>query len=513
VKRLFILCLLATLTATAQNTPIKHVVFIVKENRSFDEMFGTFPGANGASTCKISDGNIIPLGHTPNRVRSMGHGWADSHVAVDGGLMDRFDKVSGGNWKGDYMSCSQLWEQDIPNYFAYARKFVLADDLFSSAATGSFPNHLFTVAAESGPVQSEGWAVMNSPPSSNAWGCDSPRNTLAETMTTQGKIGFIYPCFHFPTLADEMQAAHVTWRFYAPNSSETGYVWSTLDAFDDIRNSALWKTNVVSYGQFVTDARRGKLPEVSWLVTTNANSEHPSANSCEGENWSVAQINAIMKGPNWDSTAIFMVWDDFGGFYDHVPPPNIDTWGLGIRVPMLVISPYVVPGTVVHTQYEFSSILKFIEDNWGLPPLSYRDMTANDPWDPLCTTGQCVFNFQQNPLPPLILKTRRCPAPGPEGQLVPAIMEFGDVKVGSKSVKEMRLRNVGTDKLRNIVIAITTSPFTETNNCPVLLRPGASCNIRITYAPKGKGRAACKVIVTDNDTAQPQFASVSGIGQ
>src|ERR1700688_496930 len=130
MKRLSFLWLLVALTATAQNTPIKHVVFIVKENRSFDEMFGTFPGANGASTCKISDGNIIPLGHTPNRVRSIGHGWAKSHVAVDGGLMDRFDKVSAGDWKGDYMSCSQLWEKDIPNYFTYARKFVLADNLF-----------------------------------------------------------------------------------------------------------------------------------------------------------------------------------------------------------------------------------------------------------------------------------------------------------------------------------------------------------------------------------------------
>jgi len=513
MKRLSVLWLLIALSATAQNTPIKHVVFIVKENRSFDEMFGTFPGANGASSCQVSDGKIINLGHTPNRVRSMGHGWGDAHVAVDNGQMDRFDKVSAGNWKGDYMSCSQLWQQDIPNYFTYAQKFVLADNLFSSAETGSFPNHLFTVAAKSGPVESEGWAVINSPPSSDAWGCDSPKDTLAETMTTSGKLGYIYPCFTYPNLADEMQAAGVSWRFYAPSRSQSGYVWSTLDAFSDIRNSGLWKTNVVGFDQFVTDAQKGKLPQVSWLVTTNPNSEHPSADTCTGENWTVQQINAIMKGPNWDSTAIFLVWDDFGGFYDHVPPPQIDAYGLGIRVPMLVISPYAVAGTISHTQYELSSILKFIEDNWGLPPLSQHDKNANDPWDPSCTPGQCVFDFNQNPLPPLILKTRQCPPPGPIGVLRPYIIPFGDVKVGTKAMKSMSLKNEGTAALSTIGITVTRGPFSETNNCPSSLRPGAACKIVITFAPKEKVRSAGQMIVTDNDTAQPQFGVVNGTGQ
>ena len=513
MKRLSFLWLLVALTATAQNTPIKHVVFIVKENRSFDEMFGTFPGANGASTCKVSDGDIIKLGHTPNRVRSMGHGWADAHVAVDGGLMDRFDLVSAGNWKGDYMSCSQLWQEDIPNYFTYAEKFVLADNLFSSAETGSFPNHLFTVAAQSGPVEKEGWAVINSPPSSNAWGCDSPKDTLAQTMTTTGKLGSVFPCFTFPNLADEMQAAGVTWRFYAPDRSETGYVWSTLDAFSDIRNSDLWKTNVVSYTQFPTDAAKGNLPEVSWLVTTNPTSEHPSASTCTGENWSVEQINAIMQGPDWDSTAIFLVWDDFGGFYDHVPPPTTDAYGLGIRVPMLVISPYAVPGTVVHTQYELSSILKFIEDNWGLPPMSDHDKNANDPWDPSCTAGQCVFNFKQNPLHPVILKTRQCPPPGPVAILRPYIMPFGNVPVGSKSTKPMSLSNEGTSDLSNIEISLAKGAFSQTNNCPATLKVRASCKIEVTFAPTEKQRSASAVTISDNDTAQPQFGVVNGTGQ
>jgi hypothetical protein len=362
-------------------------------------------------------------------------------------------------------------------------------------------------------VEGEGWAVINSPPSSGAWGCDAPKNALAETMTTTGKIGFIYPCFSFPNLAHEMQEAGVTWKFYAPSKSESGYVWSTLDAFSDIRNSELWKTNVVSYSQFTKDALKGNLPEVSWLVTTNGASEHPSASSCAGENWSVEQINAIMKGPDWNSTAIFLVWDDFGGFYDHVPPPVVDTYGLGIRVPMLVISPYVVSGTIAHTQYELSSILKFIEDNWGLPPMSEHDRNANDPWNPSCAAGQCVFNFNQNPLPPVILKERKCPAPGPVAILRPYIMPFGYVNVGSKVMKPITLSNQGTATLENIVIELTHGPFTQTNNCPSSLQRGAKCRIEVTFAPTEKERSAAQVIISDNDTAQPQYAVVNGTGQ
>jgi len=191
----------------------------------------------------------------------------------------------------------------------------------------------------------------------------------------------------------------------------------------------------------------------------------------------------------------------------------VDKYGLGIRVPMLIISPYVVPGTISHTQYELSSILKFIEDNWGLAPLSKRDAKANDPWDPSCAPGQCVFNFSQNPLPPMILKTRQCPPPGPVAILRPYIMPFGDVNVGSKLLKTMSLSNQGTADLATIDVLATRPPFTETNDCPSSLRPGTRCKISITFAPTKQGRAASQVIVTDNDTAQPQFGVVNGTGQ
>ena len=182
---------------------------------------------------------------------------------------------------------------------------------------------------------------------------------------------------------------------------ESGYRWSALDAIDHIRNTSLWTDHVVPTAQFVDDATNGRLPAVSWLVVNADRSEHPPASVCVGENWTVQQLNAVMQGPDWNSTAIFLTWDDFGGFYDHVPPPKVDNFVFGPRVPLLIISPYARQGFISHTFYEFSSVLKFIEERFGLKPLTKRDSEANDMLD--------SFDFDQRPLPPLILKQRQCP--------------------------------------------------------------------------------------------------------
>jgi phospholipase C len=168
-----------------------------------------------------------------------------------------------------------------------------------------------------------------------------------------------------------------------------------------IRNTQVWTTNVVPESRFATDALNGNLPNVSWIVS-GPTSEHPPDSSCVGENWTVQQINAIMQGANWNSTAIFLTWDDFGGFYDHVPPPKVDNFGFGPRVPLLIISPFAKQGFVSHTQYEFSSLLKFAERRFNLPPLTARDTEANDMTD--------AFDFGQSPRPPMILDTRQCRA-------------------------------------------------------------------------------------------------------
>lgn len=378
---------------------IQHVVFIVKENRTFDNIFGTYPGANGTTTGVIHTGQVISLGHTPDKTpRDMCHSWNCALNGTDGGKMDKFDLNGNCNVNGDYLCYTQLLQSDIPNYWTYAQNFVLGDNMFSSVHGDSYPNHLYTIAAESGDA-------MDIPTSSTAkgqWGCDAVAGTTVDILDpTTGKTSKAFPCFDFQTLADSLNTAGISWKYYAPGRNKSGYIWSTFRSINHIFNSSLWTTNVPSDTTFVTDAAAGNLPAVSWLVTAGNNSEHPPSSTCAGENWTVTQLNAVMQGPNWNSTAIFITWDDFGGFYDHAPPPSPDVFGLGPRAPLLIISPYAIKGYISHTQYEFSSFLKFVEDRYGLATLSARDAAANDMTD--------SFNFSQTPLPPLILTTRTCP--------------------------------------------------------------------------------------------------------
>jgi phospholipase C len=373
---------------------IKHIVFIIKENRSFDEYFGTFPGADGATSGKTSTGRIInPLPQTPDVMsHDLGHDWGDAHTAMDGGKMDHFDLVTNGS---DLLGYTQMHQSDIPNYFAYAHQFVLADRMFSSLGGPSFPNHLYTVASQSG------GAVDNPSTTNGAWGCDSDDASTVNVMDSSGHFTKQFPCFDFQTIADSLQSANISWKYYAPSFGQLGYGWSALDAIKHIRNGPLWSTNVVSDTQFALDAQNGNLPAVSWLVTKNPESDHPPASACDGENWTVQQINAIMQSPDWGSTAIFLTWDDFGGFYDHVPPPAVDAYGLGPRVPLIIISPYAKQSFISHTQYEFSSFLAFLEARFGLTALSSRDASANSMTD--------SFDFNQTPLAAFPLNTRVCP--------------------------------------------------------------------------------------------------------
>src|SRR5277367_86281 len=317
---------------------IQHIVFIIKENRSFDHYFGSFPGAYGTKTGLTSIGTTIPVPHAPDQMPyDLGHGAGDAVIAMDGGLMDRFDVITGGNVNGQFLSFSQLYESDIPNYYNYAKNFVLADQAFSSMHGPSFPNHLYTVGA-----QSDG--VINNPTNTtiqSSWGCDAADTIQVQALDDVGNINIVPPCFDFQTLADSLQNKGLSWSYYAPSTGQIGYIWSTLDAINHIRNSPLWAAHVFPESQFAADIKAGNMPVFSWIVT-GTESEHPPRSSCGGENWTVNQINAVMQSQYWDSTAIFVIWDDFGGFYDHYPPPQPppDIYGYGPRVPLLIISPY-----------------------------------------------------------------------------------------------------------------------------------------------------------------------------
>lgn len=510
---------------------IKHIVFIVKENRTYDNMFGAFNSNYGTQTCKTSTGQLIPMHRAPDRYpHNVNHNWEDAVLAMDGGKMDRFDLISlgtplSGSLNGDFLTCSQFSEADIPNYFAYAREFTLGVAMFSSLHGPSFPNHLYTIAAESG-------GVMDNPGMS-PWGCDGPDDDDVRVLQSDGTIANEFPCFSFATMAQTLDNAGVSWKYYGPPSSDFGYIWSTFDAIDYVRNGADW-SNVVDTSTFITNVENNRLPSVSWLVTPFWQSEHPfvatqglHTSTCEGENATVTELNAIMNNSSiWDSTAVFIVWDDFGGDYDHVAPPSLDAFGLGPRVPLLVISPYAKKGYISNTQYEFSSILKFIEERFNLPPLGDRDTQAND------ISGS--FNFAQNPSPPLILKTRNCPllsaaeiTMGTAVRGVPstALTQALDVynsrptaltinsitssspqfSVAGQSCTEAAI-DCSTGKVHYCSVGTELSPQTVDGSCT------PSCSICVTFAPTTTGKISGTITVHDTDSSSPQSTIVHGLG-
>jgi phospholipase C len=398
-----------TVTAKAGQLPtgpIKHIVFFIKENRTFDDYFGTYPGANGATTATDSTGKVVPLHHQPDQILDINHSSESANMAYDNGKMDKFNLISSQkdakpNDTYGNNSLTQLQQSDIPNYWKYAQNYVLGDNMFSSLMGPSFPNHLYTVAAQSGGANDNPKTDKNVGTLGNAtkgWGCDVP-NQKVQVKNASGVVSEQEACFDFKTLTDELDASNYSWRYYAPPSGSGGYIWSAFDAIKHIRYGPDWKF-VVPTEDFMKDAASGNLPTVSWIVTPAKVSEHPPASVCVGENWTVQMLNTLMQGPDWSSTAVFLTWDDFGGFYDHVPPQQVDGYGLGFRVPLLVISPFAKKGTVDHTEYEFSSMLRFAEDDLGLATLTERDKGANN--------MMSAFDFNQSPTAPLLLQQRSC---------------------------------------------------------------------------------------------------------
>ena len=389
-------------------SPIQHIIFIVKENRTFDNYFGLFPGANGTSTGYVKVNGVrkqISLNKLPDKASDFPHGWNPAHKDYDQGAMDAFNIGEGSKCATAPYPCYAVAQQSlIPNYWALAQHFVLNDNAWSAMEGPSFPNHLYTVAGGSGAsIQTS--AINNPTNSSGTWGCDAP-STARVPLYNGSKV---YPCFSYSTLADEMQAAGVTWKYYAPSFTGTsglggGYVWSALDAFSQIRNTALWKANVVKWSRLATDAANNALPQFAWVTPPNQYSEHPSSSTCAGENWTTYLVNAIEQSAAWSSTVIILAWDDYGGFYDHVAPPSVDALGYGFRVPMLIISPFADAtdnagnAHISHARVELTSPLRLAEEVYGLPSLGRRDATAGSLLQDL--------NFNQTPIAPLILPQR-----------------------------------------------------------------------------------------------------------
>ena len=387
--------------------PIKHVVFIIKENRSFDHMFGRFPGTNGVTWAWDRDLKRPLTRAIEERGHDIPHCYNCALSMINGGKMDGFNQTE----YSDIYAFTQFRRDQLPNYWHWAKEYVLSDEFFASATGPSFPNHMFTIAAQSGGALENPWQ----PPSAlremmqkgwaKSWGCDIAEGGYVEILDPEGQLVQVPPCFDFKTVGDLLTKKRIPWGYYAATNTQKGYIWSAYAAIDRYRNDQeRWDKHIFGVDQLVSDIEEDRLPPVTWVTPRFELSEHPEYSFCHGENWTTKVVDSIMQSPMWEDTAIFITWDDWGGFYDHVPPVRVDPFGFGIRVPLLVISPYAKDGYIDSKEGEFSSILRFIEENWGLRQLTKRDRRANDMTH--------VFDFDQEPRPPDPLPLRKdCEGP------------------------------------------------------------------------------------------------------
>jgi phospholipase C len=420
------------LTMPAPGTKLRHVIIIMQENRTFDSYFGTYPGADGIPSACVPMPNpkqcIHPYHDHNDRNVGGPHTAADAIADIDHGKMDGFVRraldqhavcvpPNNPSCAGSTDVMGYHDEREIPNYWAYARHFVLQDHLFQPNASWSLPAHLFMVSA---------WSAKCA--------IDEPmscQNALEAPAGTYSKNGYYPPAppgsYAWTDITYLLHKAGVSWKYYVatggqpdcdddgatcpskPQSSTTPSIWNPLPGFSTVRKDGELG-NIVDVEDFFEDAAHDRLPAVAWIIPDQEHSEHPPALVSAGEAYVTSLVNAVMRSPQWDSSAIFISWDDWGGFYDHVVPPKVDTNGYGLRVPGLVISPYAKQGFIDHQVLSHDAYLKFIEDvflaNQRLDP-----KTDGRP-DTRPTVREAVhglgdlrndFDFTQKPRSPLIL--------------------------------------------------------------------------------------------------------------
>jgi len=419
---------------------IRHVIVIMQENRSFDSYFGTFPGAdgipmqNGSPTVCVPD----PQRHTCGRpyvdhadVNSGGpHAQFNAAADVHGGKMDGFIGQAESGTRGCENDTDPICtlsstpdvmgyhtESDIPNYWTYAKDFVLQDHMFEPTASWSLPAHLFEVSEWSADCASHD-------PASCTNNNEDLLNAPPDFVLSRGRR----PIYAWTDLTYLLHRSGVSWGYYVvtgsepdcendaaiscapvPQNANTPGIWNPLPYFDTVKADGQLG-NIQSVDHFYAAAKSGHLPAVSWVVPSGDVSEHPDAPISYGQSYVTSLINAVMRSPDWRSSAIFLSWDDWGGFYDHVAPPVVDANDYGLRVPGIVISPYAKAGYIDHQTLSFDAYDKFIEDDFLQgqrldPKTDGRSDPRPDVRENERILGNLLsdFDFNQAPRPPVLL--------------------------------------------------------------------------------------------------------------
>ncbi len=416
-----------------QPQKIQHIIIMMQENRSFNNIFAGFPGATTAMSgpcepghfqrkkwCQTGTATLTPVTLESTGQLGLGEDIDHSHngfkiecnlnpsgVCQNNGFSLINFGESGGAGPAMLYPYAYVERSETKAYWDFAKRYTLADEMFFTETAASFISHQMIL---SGTVQLNADESLTDQPDAIPWGCDAPPGTTTPVLKKDGKelMNGPFPCFdEYGTIADLMDPAHVSWKDYVDSYSEdfSGGVWNGWDAIAKVRcktwtpphnspydchgHGADWVHISSPNTTFFTDVKNGTLPAVSWVIPTLADSDHPASGCNHGPHWVTSVINAVGESKYWNSTAIVLVWDDWGGWYDSVPPAQINYTSLGFRVGMVVVSPWAHPSTVVHTQYDFGSILKFIEQTFGLGSLHTTDASAASMLN--------MFDFNQKP--------------------------------------------------------------------------------------------------------------------
>jgi phospholipase C len=383
---------------------------LMQENHTFDNYFGTYPGVNGlpldtqmpVDPANPSAGVVTPWHIDPNySLSDISHSRATFEEQYNNGQMNGFVAAINRRNQDGRLTMGYYDGRDIPYYWNLADNFVLFDNFFSSAKDGSLVNHIFWVAGQ------------------------MPQTVEGETLTQ--RLSDVH------TIFDRLQAAGVSWKFYVQNYDPTityrnkdvsgnrasQIIWCPLLYFDRYIDDPVLSSHIVDLSEYFSDLQNGTLPEVAYIAPSGA-SEHPPGSLVMGQRFVKNLVQELMRSSVWDSSAFLLTYDDWGGWYDHVTPPQIDDFGYGLRVPTLLISPYARRGYIDHTELDYTSILKFIEENWGLQPLATRDANANN--------FLSAFDFNQKPrLPEFLSMTRESPKVSPSRSAMVIYLTYGPV--------------------------------------------------------------------------------------